>query len=183
MQVCCVFFTVLRDYYFGSKKHKLHENTNDYNSLQLQNGISLPTAKESTVQPSNSFVLSKQMLKQTKAQVMESNSNYTVIKPQQQQQQNSEKMLEEYMSKLNQMEDQKTNGISKPDLKPKKSESSDNILTNEFMRVREEKFGKVLSENLVEKENQKNLAKSAKVQQQRMNTASTTTSCKPNENY
>ena len=133
------------------------------------------------------------MLKQTKAQVMESNSNYTVIKPQQQNQnpmhQNSEKMLEEYMSKLNKMEE-KSNGIASkkipvtvqqapevPDFKPKKSESSDNVLTNEFMRVREEKFGKVLSKDLVEKENQKNLAKSAKVQhQQRMNSTTTTTS-------
>ena len=141
------------------------------------------------------------MLKQTKAQVMESNSNYTVIKPQQQNQnpmhQNSEKMLEEYMSKLNQMEEKsiKTNGIQSkkipvqqqqqtpelPDFKPKKSESSDNVLTNEFMRVREEKFGKVLSKDLVEKENQKNLAKSAKVQhQQRMNSTTTTTSCSNN---
>ena len=135
------------------------------------------------------------MLKQTKAQVMESNSNYTVIKPQQQQNhQNSEKMLEEYMSKLNKMEE-KSNGIASkkipvtvqqapevPDFKPKKSESSDNVLTNEFMRVREEKFGKVLTQE-VEKENQKNLAKSAKVQhQQRMNftTSNSSSNCKRN---
>ena len=65
---------------------------------------------------------------------MESNSNYTVIKPQQQQNhQNSEKMLEEYMSKLNKREE-KSNGIASkkipvtvqqapevPDFKPKKS--------------------------------------------------------------
>ena len=148
------------------------------------------------MQPSNSFVLSKQMLKQTKAQVMESNSNYTVIKPQQQQNhQNSEKMLEEYMSKLNKMEE-KSNGIASkkipvtvqqapevPDFKPKKSESSDNVLTNEFMRVREEKFGKVLTQE-VEKENQKNLAKSAKVQhQQRMNSTTSNSSSNCKRNY
>ena len=157
----------------------------------FQNGLTLPTAKESTVQPSNSFVLSKQMLKQTKAQVMESNSNYTVIKPQKDEK--SEKMLEEYMSKLNQIESKsQQNGNTVPPKKaytPKKSESSDNILTNEFMRVREEKFGKVLSDS-VEKENQKNLAKSAKVQSQqqtqtqRMSTTSnttTTSSCKPHK--
>ena len=39
-----------------------------------------PTAKESTVQPSSSFVMSKQNVKQTKAQVFDS-SNYSVIKP------------------------------------------------------------------------------------------------------
>lgn len=136
------------------------------------------------------------MLKQTKAQVMESNSNYTVIKPQQQQNhQNSEKMLEEYMSKLNKMEE-KSNGIASkkipvtvqqapevPDFKPKKSESSDNVLTNEFMRVREEKFGKVLTQE-VEKENQKNLAKSAKVQhQQRMNSTTSNSSSNCKRNY
>ena len=136
------------------------------------------------------------MLKQTKAQVMESNSNYTVIKPQQlQNHQNSEKMLEEYMSKLNKMEE-KSNGIASkkipvtvqqapevPDFKPKKSESSDNVLTNEFMRVREEKFGKVLTQE-VEKENQKNLAKSAKVQhQQRMNSTTSNSSSNCKRNY
>ena len=136
------------------------------------------------------------MLKQTKAQVMESNSNYTVIKPQQQQNhQNSEKMLEEYMSKLNKMEE-KSNGIASKkipvtvqqapevsDFKPKKSESSDNVLTNEFMRVREEKFGKVLTQE-VEKENQKNLAKSAKVQhQQRMNSTTSNSSSNCKRNY
>ena len=137
------------------------------------------------------------MLKQTKAQVMESNSNYTVIKPQQQQNhQNSEKMLEEYMSKLNKIEE-KSNGIASkkipvtvqqanpevPDFKPKKSESSDNVLTNEFMRVREEKFGKVLTQE-VEKENQKNLAKSAKVQhQQRMNSTTSNSSSNCKRNY
>ena len=127
---------------------------------------------------------------------MESNSNYTVIKPQQQQNhQNSEKMLEEYMSKLNKMEE-KSNGIASkkipvtvqqapevPDFKPKKSESSDNVLTNEFMRVREEKFGKVLTQE-VEKENQKNLAKSAKVQhQQRMNSTTSNSSSNCKRNY
>ena len=40
----------------------------------------LPTAKETTVQPSSSFVMSKYNVKQTKAQVFDS-SNYSVIKP------------------------------------------------------------------------------------------------------
>ena len=112
----------------------------------------LPTAKESTVQPSNSFVMSKFNVKQTKAQVFESSSNYSIIKPKE-----SDKMLEEYMSKLNKVTVANNNSNKKQpqQLTPKKSESSDNILTNEFMRVREEKFGKN-----VEKENVKNNVKS-----------------------
>ena len=124
------------------------------------------------------------------------NPSQNLYKPQQQQNhQNSEKMLEEYMSKLNKMEE-KSNGIASkkipvtvqqapevPDFKPKKSESSDNVLTNEFMRVREEKFGKVLTQE-VEKENQKNLAKSAKVQhQQRMNSTTSNSSSNCKRNY
>ena len=43
--------------------------------ILFQNGVPvLPTAKEVTVQPSNSFVLSKSYVKQTKAQVIDSNS-------------------------------------------------------------------------------------------------------------
>ena len=71
----------------------------------------LPTAKESTVQPSNSFVMSKFNVKQTKAQVFESSnsststmasSNYSMIKPTQMNK--DQLMLDEYMSRLNQME-------------------------------------------------------------------------------
>lgn len=136
----------------------------------------LPTAKESTVQPSSSFVMSKYNVKQTKAQVYESSSaNYSVIKPSKEE--NSERMLEEYMSKLNQLEEKKTSTTNNSNKQqqslpssavkvfnnpPKKSESSDNVLTNEFMRVREEKFGKVLSNHEAE-ENQKNLAKNTTV--------------------
>ena len=51
------------------------------------------------------------------------------------------------------------------------------------MRVREEKFGKVLTQE-VEKENQKNLAKSAKVQhQQRMNSTTSNSSSNCKRNY
>ena len=46
----------------------------------FQSEIMLPTAKETTVQPSSSFVMSKYNVKQTKAQVFDS-SNYSVIKP------------------------------------------------------------------------------------------------------
>ena len=152
--------------------------------------VSLPIAKETTVQPSNSFVLSKAHVKQTKAQVFESsnnssrfesnnssrfesnnsstnnnnnNSNYSVIKPQLKDQ----VMLEEYMTKLNQMNrksNEKSNGSS-----IRKSESSDNVITNEFMRVREEKFGKRISNEdneIVARENQKNLARTNNIQQQ-----------------
>ena len=74
-------------------------------------------------------------------------------------------------------------------LPQKRSESSDNVLTNEFMRVREEKFGKVLqdveeTDKQVEKENAKNLAKSAKMAQNHQqkisnSTVTTSTNCKP----
>jgi len=140
-----------------------------------------PTAKESTVQPSSSFVLSKHNVKQTKAQVFDS-SNYSVIKPNTQHagrsDENPDFMLEEYMTRLNQFEEiHKIKPVSTPPptsqfgaLPQKRSESSDNVLTNEFMRVREEKFGKVLqdveeTDKQVEKENAKNLAKSAKMAQ------------------
>ena len=123
--------------------------------------VSLPIAKETTVQPSNSFVLSKAHVKQTKAQVFESsnnsirfesnnstnnnnNSNYSVIKPQLKDQ----VMLEEYMTKLNQM-NRKSNEKS-----------------NEF--IREEKFGKRISNEdneIVARENQKNLARTNNIQQ------------------
>ena len=46
----------------------------------FQSEIMLPIAKETTVQPSSSFVMSKYNVKQTKAQVFDS-SNYSVIKP------------------------------------------------------------------------------------------------------
>ena len=46
----------------------------------FQSEIMLPTAKETTVQPSSSFVMSTYNVKQTKAQVFDS-SNYSVIKP------------------------------------------------------------------------------------------------------
>ena len=141
--------------------------------------VSLPIAKETTVQPSNSFVLSKAHVKQTKAQVFESsnnsirfesnnstnnnnNSNYSVIKPQLKDQ----VMLEEYMTKLNQM-NRKSNEKSNGSIR--KSESSDNVITNEFMRVREEKFGKRISNEdneIVARENQKNLARTNNIQQQ-----------------
>lgn len=65
------------------------------------------------------------------------------------------KMLEEYKSKL--FEGKPLKKIQ-PTSKPQRSESSDNVLTNEFMRVREEKFGKVLE--MEKLENEKNLAKS-----------------------
>lgn len=151
----------------------------------------LPTAKESTVQPSSSFVMSKYNVKQTKAQVYESSSsssasaNYSVIKPTKEE--NSERMLEEYMSKLNQLEEKKTaNGNSKQPVAsvkvfnnaPKRSESSDNVLTNEFMRVREEKFGKVLSNEA--EENQKNLAKSSSSKQVRTTAAVSNGKYRPN---
>ena len=154
--------------------------------------VSLPIAKETTVQPSNSFVLSKAHVKQTKAQVFESsnnssrfesnnssrfesnnsstnnnnnNSNYSVIKPQLKDQ----VMLEEYMTKLNQM-NRKSNEKSNGSIR--KSESSDNVITNEFMRVREEKFGKRISNEdneIVARENQKNLARTNNIQQQQQN--------------
>ena len=171
----------------------------------FQNGVPvLPTAKEVTVQPSNSFVLSKSYVKQTKAQVIDSNSglfgqtcsdmsrlvqtliwlfndsisgststinsNYSVIKPQMK----DDRMLEEYMNKLNFLEEKKAailsnNNNKKPVLgnQTKKSGSSDNVLANEFMRVREEKFGKVIQsneQNEVARENQKNLARSSNQQ-------------------
>ena len=115
----------------------------------------MPTAKESTVQPSSSFVMSKYNVKQTKAQVYE--SNYSVIKPPNSgpQVMADSKMLEEYKSKL--FEGKPLKKIQ-PTSKPQRSESSDNVLTNEFMRVREEKFGKVLE--MEKLENEKNLAKS-----------------------
>ena len=145
----------------------------------FQNGVPvLPTAKEVTVQPSNSFVLSKSYVKQTKAQVIDSNSgststinsNYSMIKPQMK----DDRMLEEYMNKLNFLEEKKAailsnNNNKKPVLgnQTKKSGSSDNVLANEFMRVREEKFGKVIQsneQNEVTRENQKNLARSSNQQ-------------------
>ena len=145
----------------------------------FQNGVPvLPTAKEVTVQPSNSFVLSKSYVKQTKAQVIDSNSgststinsNYSMIKPQMK----DDRMLEEYMNKLNFLEEKKAailsnNNNKKPVLgnQTKKSGSSDNVLANEFMRVREEKFGKVIQsneQNEVARENQKNLARSSNQQ-------------------
>ena len=140
----------------------------------------LPTAKESTVQPSNSFVMSKFNVKQTKAQVFESSnsttstmasSNYSMIKPTQMNK--DQLMLDEYMSRLNQMEmDKKSvpnnnNNIKKSmtPILPRKSESTDNVLTSEFMRVREEKFGRLTNDDknemVVARENQKNLARSA----------------------
>ena len=109
-------------------------------------------------------------------------------------------MLEEYLSKLNQFEEKhKIKPVSTPPptssqsaLPQKRSESSDNVLTNEFMRVREEKFGKVLqdigeSEKQVEKENAKNLAKTAKMAQNQQKISSSTvsttsTNCKPKIN-
>ena len=111
---------------------------------------------------------------------------------------NSDFMLEEYLSKLNQFEEKhKIKPVSTPPptsssqgpLPQKRSESSDNVLTNEFMRVREEKFGKVLQdvdelEKQVEKENAKNLAKTAKMAQNQQkisssSTVTTTSNCKP----
>ena len=168
---------------------------NSTHVFYFQNGLLLPTAREVTVQPSSSFVLSKQNVKQTKAQVYESSqsstttsmtmnsnssSNYSVIKPSASSKdlEASDRLLEEYMSKLNQLNNnsagqmpnngqngQMVSNLKKPVNLPKRSESSDNVLTNEFMRVREEKFGK-LSTNVEQdnnqeilKENKKNLAK------------------------
>ena len=59
---------------------KCTKKLNYFKPLQFQNDMVFPTAKESTVQPSSSFVMSKQNVKQTKAQVFDS-SNYSVIKP------------------------------------------------------------------------------------------------------
>lgn len=110
---------------------------------------------------------------------------------------NPDFMLEEYMTRFNQFEEiHKIKPVSTPPpssqnaLPQKRSESSDNVLTNEFMRVREEKFGKVLqdveeTDKQVEKENAKNLAKSAKIaqnHQQKISNStvtSTSTNCKP----
>ena len=73
----------------------------------------LPKAKESTVMPSNSFVMSKFDVKQTKAQVFESStsssssksSKQIVTSPMSADNQNLNKMIhEEYMSKLNKLE-------------------------------------------------------------------------------
>lgn len=160
------------------------------------------------------------MLKQTKAQVFESSmtssqstsqsqsqslhSNYSVIKPQiinkSSSEDKSDRMLEEYLSKLNQLDQdkkgvpsllKKTNAGSSTTVKTnssssntvKKSDSSDQ-LTNEFMRVREEKFGKIVenipdssfSEDVEQRENQKNLAKNSNKNQNhvRISTASST---------
>lgn len=142
----------------------------------------LPTAKETTVQPSNSFVMSKFNVKQTKAQVFESSqstsSNYSIVKPAQRDEK-SEKMLEEYMNKLNKVSTSvNTAAAAKKQpqqLTPKKSESSDNILTNEFMRVREEKFGKAAT--VENKENIKNTTAAAK-SQQKVRISTQTNNCK-----
>ena len=82
-----------------------------------------------------------------------------------------DRMLEEYMNKLNFLEEKKAAILSnkKPVLgnQTKKSGSSDNILANEFMRVREEKFGKVIQsneQNEVARENHKNLSRSSNQQ-------------------
>ena len=93
-----------------------------------------------------------------------------MIKPQMK----DDRMLEEYMNKLNFLEEKKAailsnNNNKKPVLgnQTKKSGSSDNVLANEFMRVREEKFGKVIQsneQNEVARENQKNLVRSSNQQ-------------------
>ena len=89
-----------------------------------------------------------------------------MIKPQMK----DDRMLEEYMNRLNSLEEKKSAIINKKPVlgnQTKKSGSSDNILANEFMRVREEKFGKVIQsneQNEVARENQKNLARSSNQQ-------------------